>query len=552
LQYGDLYKFEIFTRDGRVLDKIDPLGQFYEVRPAKSSRVIAPVQYDWNDHAWMEQQNAIASLRKPISIYEVHMGSWQRIPEEGNRFLTYREMADRLVPYVVEMGYTHIELLPVMEHPLDESWGYQVTGYFGTTARFGTPADLKFFIDCCHQNGIGVILDWVPAHFPKDANALGRLDGTAVYEHSDSRQGEHPHWGTFIFNYGRTEVSNFLISNALFWLKEFHADGLRVDAVASMLYLDYGKESGQWVPNHDGGHINYEAIEFLKHLNSIIRHYAPHALMIAEESTAFPCVSRATEEGGLGFHLKWNMGWMNDFLTYMSKDPVYRKYHHNMLTFSMIYQYTENFVLVISHDEVVHGKGSMIAKMPGDDWQKFANLRAAYAFMYAHPGKKLQFMGSEFAQWREWNASQSLDWHLTQFEMHGKVKDMMQSLNHFYKNENALWFHDCDAQGFQWIDCSDADSSTVSFFRQGIHWEDCVVVVANFTPVPRINYRLGVPHGGYYQEVFNTDSSLFGGSNMGSDGGRHSECTPWQGRHQSICINLPPLSVVYFKYHKTH
>jgi len=545
---GEIYKFEIHTQDGHCLEKVDPMAKWSEMRPSTASRVARLRDYHWQDQDWMRTKNALATYDQPVNIYEVHLGSWKRDPNDTDRFLNYEEMADELIPYMQYMGYTHIELMPLAEHPLDESWGYQVTGYYAVTARYGSPKQLKMFIDRCHQAGIGVIMDWVPAHFPKDSHSLGRFDGTALYEHADPRQGEHPHWGTYIFNYGRTEVSNFLISNAIYWLREFHVDGLRVDAVASMLYLDYGKEPGEWIPNAEGGNINFEAIEFMKHLNSIIRREVPRAMLIAEESTSFPAISKAPEDGGLGYHYKWNMGWMNDFLTYVSKDPVHRKYHHHNLTFSMIYAYSENFILVLSHDEVVHGKGSMIEKMPGDLWQKFSNLRLAYAFMYGHPGKKLTFMGNEFAQFSEWKPKQSLDWHLCQWDSHQKMMEFCAALNHTYRDNRSLWEQDTRPGGFEWISCDDADSSIVSFFRRSSDGKELILCICNFTPVPRESYRIGAPAEGYWQEILNTDSEMFGGSNLGNDGGRWTEPTPWQERPWSLSITLPPLAAVYFRW----
>lgn len=543
---GELYKFEIHSANGDLLSKIDPLAKFAEFRPAIAS-IVAPLEgYAWKDQQWMSTKKATDAFGSPMNIYEVHAGSWRRDPNDADRFLNWDELAKDLIPYVVDMGYTHIELLPVSEHPLDESWGYQVTGYYAPTSRFGTPDQFRSFVDQCHQNGIGVILDWVPAHFPKDAFALGRFDGSACYEHEDPRQGEHPHWGTYIFNFARNEVSNFLISNAMYWLREFHCDGLRVDAVASMLYLDYGKEEGGWVPNKDGGNINYDAIEFLKHLNSIMGQYAPHAIFIAEESTSFPCISRPPEQGGLGFHYKWNMGWMNDFLSYMHKEPIHRKYHHNSLTFSMVYAYSENFILVLSHDEVVHGKGSMLDKMPGDWWQKFANLRLAYAFMYAHPGKKLLFMGSEFGQYLEWRPKLSLDWHLLSWDPHHKLHGMMRTLGNLYKNEAPFWEIDHHHTGFEWIWCDDADNSIVSFVRTDAKGNR-ILCAFNFTPVPRNYYRIGAPEPGRWIEIFNTDAEMWGGGNVGNYGSCHTEDIPWQNRAWSFHVNLPPLGGVFLK-----
>jgi len=549
LTENELYRFEIHGPDGSLHTKIDPLAKFSEVRPSTASITTHLDGYEWNDKLYMDTHYATRVFGSPMNIYEVHAGSWKRDPSNPERFLDWDELADQLIPYLKEMNYTHVEFMPIAEHPLDESWGYQVTGYFSPTSRYGTPEQFRRFVDLCHQNEIGVILDWVPAHFPKDAHALGRFDGTACYEHADPRQGEHPHWGTFIFNLGRKEVSNFLISNAMYWLREFHCDGLRVDAVASMLYLDYGKEAGDWVPNKDGGNINYETMEFLKHLNSIMGKLTPHAILIAEESTSFPCITRPPERGGLGFHYKWNMGWMNDFLSYIEHEPVHRKYHHNKLTFSMIYAYSENFIQVFSHDEVVHGKGSMLAKMPGDHWQKFANLRLTYAFMYAHPGKKLNFMGNDFGQFREWNEKQSLDWHLLSWESHGKLHGMVRILNEVYKKESALWEIDHHQDGFEWIWCDDADNSIVSFVRKDAHGNQ-ILCVFNFTPVPRSSYRIGAPSPGIWKEIFNSDAALFGGSNLGNLGQVSTQDIHWQNKPWSFEIQLPPLAAVYFKLNR--
>ena len=543
---GELYRFEIHGADGNLHVKIDPLAKLAEVRPATASITTHLDGYEWGDDLYMKTHWATKVFGSPMNIYEVHAGSWRRDPANPDRFLNWDELAERLIPYLKEMGYTHVEFLPIAEHPLDESWGYQVTGYYSPTSRYGTPDQFRHFVDLCHQNEIGVILDWVPAHFPKDAHALGRFDGTACYEHADPRQGEHPHWGTYIFNLGRNEVKNFLIANAMYWLKEFHCDGLRVDAVASMLYLDYGKGPGQWVPNKDGGNINYDTLEFLKHLNSIMGRLTPHAILIAEESTSFPSITRPPEQGGLGFHYKWNMGWMNDFLSYIQHEPIHRKYHHNQLTFSMVYAYSENFIQVFSHDEVVHGKGSMLGKMPGDNWQKFANLRLTYAFQYAHPGKKLNFMGNEFGQFREWNEKQSLDWHLISWDSHGKLLAMMKELNHIYKDNAPFWEIDHYYTGFEWIWCDDADNSIVSFVRKDDHG-NMILCVFNFTPVVRENYRLGAPARGAWKEIFNSDSNLFGGSNVGNLGEVWTEDVPWQNRACSLNIKLPPLAGVYFK-----
>ena len=543
---GELYRFEIHGADGNLHVKVDPLAKLSEVRPATASITTHLDGYEWGDDLYMATHWATKVFGSPMNIYEVHAGSWRRDPANPDRFLNWDELAETLIPYLKEMGYTHVEFLPLAEHPLDESWGYQVTGYYSPTSRYGTPDQFRHFVDLCHQNEIGVIVDWVPAHFPKDAHALGRFDGTACYEHADPRQGEHPHWGTYIFNLGRNEVKNFLIANAMYWLKEFHCDGLRVDAVASMLYLDYGKGPGQWVPNKDGGNINYDTIEFLKHLNSIMGRLTPHAILIAEESTSYPSITRPPEQGGLGFHYKWNMGWMNDFLSYIQHEPIHRKYHHNQLTFSMVYAYSENFIQVFSHDEVVHGKGSMLGKMPGDNWQKFANLRLTYAFQYAHPGKKLNFMGNEFGQFREWNEKRSLDWHLVSWDSHGKLLQMMKELNHLYKENSAFWEIDHYYTGFEWIWCDDADNSIVSFVRKDDH-DNQILCVFNFTPVVRNDYRLGAPRRGKWVEIFNTDSEMFGGSNVGNLGEVWTQDIAWQNRECSLSIKLPPLAAVFFK-----
>lgn len=543
---GLLYKFEVKGRyEGYLQLKADPIGFYHELRPKSASIVWDLKRYQWNDSEWMANRRDVNRLDKPISIYEVHLGSWRRVPEEGNRWLTYRELAERLVPYVRDMGFTHIELLPVMEHPLDESWGYQATGYFAPTSRYGTPDDFRHFIDVCHQSSIGVILDWVPAHFPKDMHGLVFFDGTNLYEYGDWR-GDHPDWHTKVFNFGRTEVRNFLIASALFWLHEFHADGLRIDAVASMLYLDYSRKPGEWQPNIYGGNEHIEAIDFLKRLNEVVHREFPDAIVIAEESTAWPMVTRPVYIGGLGFDFKWNMGWMHDTLFYLSKDPIYRKFHHDALTFSLWYAFSENFILPLSHDEVVHGKASLLGKMPGDLWQKFANLRALFGYMWAHPGKKLLFMGGEIAQWREWDYASSLDWHLLQWESHQGIQRLVRDLNWLYRSEPALHEWDCDHRGFEWIDFHDADNSVVSFIRWAKDWRDCVVVVCNFTPVVRHEYRIGVPLAGTWYEVLNTDWRKYGGSDV-SNGEVKSEGLPWQGRPHSIRLTLPPLAVVFLK-----
>ena len=507
---GDKYKFHVTQCDGRVVDKTDPYGVYAEVRPNNASVLYPLKRYKWKDRRWMTARRKYDFKTAPMNIYEVHLGSWKRA--EGDRFLTYTELAEQLIPYVKEMGYTHIEMLPVEEHPFDGSWGYQVTGYYAPTSRYGSPDEFKQFVDACHQNGISVILDWVPAHFPKDDFALARFDGTALYEHQDPRLGEHIQWGTYIFNYGRKEVANFLLANALYWMDIFHIDGLRVDAVASLLRLDFCKEEGQWLPNVYGGSENLEAIEFLKHMNSVIAEREPGALMIAEDSTAWPGVTKKVDEGGLGFSLKWNMGWMNDFLSYIKLDPIYRKYHQNKLTFGMAYHYAENFVLVLSHDEVVHTKSSMIGKMPGDVWQSFANLRLSYGFMMGHPGKKLLFMGGEFAQYSEWSEARSLDWHLLQYADHQEMQAYVKELNHLYTEEPAFWAEDFDPNGFQWIECDDAESSIVSFVRRSKEKE--LVFLCNFTPVVHRGFSLGVPQEGVYHERLNSDAARFGGSDV--------------------------------------
>ncbi len=543
---GEHYKFEIRAQSGALLLKSDPFAFFNQHGQSTSSLTYNLERYQWSDQAWMESRRKRDWPKSPISIYEVHLGSWRRRADEGNRHLSYLEFAETLLPYVLEMGYTHIELLPIAEHPFEGSWGYQVTNYYAPTSRFGTPDELRHFIDKCHQTGIGVIIDWVPAHFPKDAHGLAEFDGTDLYEHMDPRQGEHQDWGTLIFNYGRNEVRNFLIGNALFWLEKYHIDGLRVDAVASMLYLDYSRQAGQWIPNVYGGRENLDAIYFLKRCNEVCYEKFPGIMTIAEESTAWPGVSRPTYLGGLGFGFKWNMGWMHDFLEYISLDPIYRRFHHNYITFSLLYAFQEHFILVLSHDEVVHGKRSLIEKMPGDEWQKFANLRMFFAWMYGQPGKKLLFMGGEFGQRHEWNHNESLAWHLLELPRHDGLRRLVQHLNYTYKSEPALWEQDDTYEGFEWIDFHDADNSVVSFLRKSSRG-DVVVFVVNATPVVRYNYRLGVPHAGFYREVINTDAETYGGSNVGNYGGAQSENTAWMAREHSILIHLPPLATVAFK-----
>jgi 1,4-alpha-glucan branching enzyme len=545
---GTHYKLELRNCFGQVVLKSDPFAFFGQHGLQTASLVFNLGRFKWSDDDWIEARKKKQWHKDAVSIYEVHLGSWARVPEENNRYLSYIELADRLIPYVKDLGYTHIELLPVAEHPFDGSWGYQVTGYFAPTSRFGNPDEFRHFVDRCHENGIGVIMDWVPGHFPKDAYALAMFDGTHLFEHADPRQGEHREWGTLIFNYGRNEVRNFLIANGLYWLDEFHIDGLRVDAVASMLYLDYSRKQGEWVPNVYGGRENLEAIYFLKRFNEICYERFPGILTIAEESTAWPGVSRPTYLGGLGFGLKWNMGWMHDFLFYMSREPVHRKYHMGQVTFSMLYAFHEHFVLVLSHDEVVHGKGSVVNKMPGDPWQKFANLRMFYAWMYAHPGKKLLFQGGEIGQWAEWDHDKSVDWHLLEYPLHNGVRRLIQHLNYLYKAESAFWLNDDTYQGFEWIDFHDTDNSVVTFIRIGDP-DSLILFVVNATPVPRYFYRVGAPGEGWYEEILNTDASIYGGGNIGNYGGAHADAVPWQGRSHSLCLTLPPLATIGFKKH---
>jgi 1,4-alpha-glucan branching enzyme len=543
---GTLYKFRVHA-DGTHTDRTDPYGFAAEVPPRTASIVADLTAYRWQDGDWMADRASRNALAAPISIYEVHLGSWRRPGDDPQRWLTYADLERELVPYVVEMGFTHVEFLPPTEHPLSASWGYQTIGLFAATSRFGSPQAFMSLVDALHRAGIGVIIDWVPAHFPKDAHGLRRFDGTALYEHEDPQKGEHPDWGTLIFNYGRHEVANYLVSNALFWLDRYHIDGLRVDAVASMLYLDYSRKDGEWAPNCFGGRENLEAIEFLKTFNVQVHGHFPGTLTIAEESTAWPGVSRPTYLGGLGFSLKWNMGWMNDTLRYMRHDPVHRKYHHDELTFSLIYAFHENFVLPFSHDEVVHGKGSLLDQMPGDLWQKFANLRLLYTYMWCHPGKKLLFMGNEFGQWREWNFDASLDWHLLQHDTHRGLSKAVADLNMLVRREPALHQLDFDGRGFEWIDCHNWQDSVLAFVRRGENPDDFLVVCCNFTPVPREGYRLGVPCGGTYAEIFNGDSAWYGGTNLGNAGGLDAEPVPHHGRDHSVSLTLPPLAAVVLK-----
>ncbi|MGH8094592.1 MAG: 1,4-alpha-glucan branching protein GlgB [Chthoniobacterales bacterium] len=546
IKEGAHYKYEIRTQTGGLLLKSDPFGFFSQHGAQTSSMVYDLERYQWSDQQWMAERPQKQWHRSAVSIYEVHLGSWRRVVEDGNRSLSYLEFAETLLPYVLEMGFTHLELLPIAEHPFEGSWGYQVTNYYAPTSRFGNPDELRHFVDACHRAGIGVIMDWVPAHFPKDAHALAEFDGTDLYEHADPRQGEHRDWGTLIFNFGRNEVRNFLTGNALFWLDKYHIDGLRVDAVASMLYLDYSREPGQWIPNAFGGRENLDAVFFLKQMNERCYENFPGVMTIAEESTAWPGVSRPTYLGGLGFGFKWNMGWMHDFLHYMALDPIYRRFHQGNVTFSIMYAFQEHFILVLSHDEVVHGKGSLINKMPGDEWQKFANLRMFYAWMFGHPGKKLLFMGGEFGQSREWNHDGSLDWDLTSLPRHDGLRRLVQHLNHVYRSEPALWDRDDSHESFEWIDFHDAENSVVAFLRRSQE-DEILVFAVNATPVVRYSYRLGVPNDGFYREIINTDGETYGGSNVGNLGGLDAEAVEWQGRMHSIVANLPPLAVVAFK-----
>ena len=544
---GSLYKFHIVSQHhGHIGDKADPFG-FWHEKPPRTASVVWDLDYQWSDADWMARRRDKNSLHAPVSIYEVHLGSWMRVPEEHNRPLTYREIAPRLAEYIGHMGFTHVELLPVMEHPFYGSWGYQTTGYFAPTARYGTPQDFMYLVDYLHQHGIGVILDWVPSHFPSDGHGLAYFDGTHLFEHADSRKGFHPDWKTHIFNYGRNEVRSFLSSSGMFWLDRYHADGLRVDAVASMLYLDYSRKQGEWIPNQFGGHENLEAIDFLRHFNMEAYQEHPDIQTVAEESTAWPMVSRPVYLGGLGFGMKWDMGWMHDTLSYFSHDPIHRKFHHNLLTFRTLYGFTENFVLPLSHDEVVHGKGSLIGKMHGDEWQRFANLRVLYGYMFAQPGKKLLFMGGEFGQVREWAHDTSLEWHVLQYPVHRGMQAWMEQLNRVYREQPALHELDNDSAGFEWVDCNDANSSAISLLRKGKNLRETVLIVCNFTPLPREEYSVGVPFGGYWRELLNSDSRDYGGTNLGNGGGCMAEAKPVHGRPFSLKLILPPLAVLFFK-----
>ena len=544
---GAKYKYHIVSQyNGYRVDKADPVAFYSEVSP-KTASIVWDLAYAWGDGAWMAQRRRHNALDAPIAIYEMHLGSWRRASMEHHGPLAYRELAPQLAEYMQQMGYTHVEFLPVMEHPFYGSWGYQSTGYFAPTSRYGTPQDFMYLVDYLHQHNIGVILDWVPSHFPNDEHGLGFFDGTHLYEHADARQGIHPEWHSFIFNYARLEVQSFLVSSALFWLDHYHIDGLRVDAVASMLYLNYGRQAGEWIPNEHGGKENLAAIGFLRRFNAAVYQYFPEVQTIAEESTAWPMVSRPTYVGGLGFGLKWDMGWMHDTLEYMAIDPIYRKYHHNKLTFRMLYAFHENFVLPLSHDEIVHGKGSLLGKMAGDDRQKFANLRLLFGYMYAQSGKKLLFMGGEFGQWREWSHDESLDWHLLEYPPHIGLQRWVADLNWRYRSEPALYEQDFDPAGFSWIDCNDTESSVVSLIRQGRTTDDLVLVVCNFTPVPRLNYRVGAVRGGFWQEVLNSDATDYGGSGYGNLGEVEAAPVPYHGRLYSLNLTLPPLAAVFLK-----
>ncbi|MGL6097795.1 MAG: 1,4-alpha-glucan branching protein GlgB [Fimbriiglobus sp.] len=542
---GVCYKYHVTNPSGYKVDKADPLAFTAEIAP-KTASVTWDLAYDWQDSAWMAERGAKFAHTAPVSIYEVHLGSWMRNPEDEYRSFSYRDVAPKLAGYCKKMGFTHVEFLPLTEHPYFGSWGYQATGYFSASSRYGTPQDLMYLIDVLHQHGIGVIIDWVPSHFATDQHALGYFDGTALYEHSDPQQGYHPDWGSYVFNYGRHEVRSFLLSSALFWLDKYHVDGIRVDAVASMLYLDYSRKAGDWRPNRFGGKENIEAIEFLRRFNAEVYHHFPEVQTIAEESTAWPMVSRPTYVGGLGFGYKWDMGWMHDTLKYMQQDPIHRKYHHNDLTFRMLYAFTENYVLPLSHDEVVHGKGSLIGKMSGDDWQKFANLRVMFAYMFAQPGKKLLFMGDEIGQRAEWRHDTSVEWEVVRYDSHKGVQRCVADLNALYKSEPALHELDCDPAGFEWVDASDVGASVYSFVRKG-RGSDRVLCVFNYTPVPRPGYRVGVPGPGYWKEIFNSDAEHYWGSNVGNSGGVHAEFQGWHGHPYSVAVTIPPLGAVFLR-----
>lgn len=544
---GTCYKYSITSHyNNYQVNKADPFAMRSEMPPQTAS-IVWDMDYAWGDRAWMDTRAQVNALDAPWGIYEVHLGSWRRVPNEGNRFLTYREQAQQLTDYVRDMGFTHVELMPVTEHPFYGSWGYQTTGYFAPTARYGTPQDCMYLIDCLHRNGVGVVLDWVPSHFPTDEHGLVYFDGTYLFEHADPKRGYHPEWKSNIFNYDRHEVRSILISSAIFWLDRYHIDGLRVDAVASMLYLDYARKAGEWIPNEYGGREDIHAIEFIRDLNEAVYRDYPDVQTIAEESTAWPMVSRPTYLGGLGFGMKWNMGWMHDTLSYIGRDPVYRKYHHDQISFSIWYAFNENFALPLSHDEVVHGKGSLLRRMPGDDWQKFSNMRLLFGYQYTHPGKKLLFMGGEFGQWREWNHDDSLDWHLLDYAPNQGLQRFVKDMNHLYRSERALHEQDFQAEGFEWVDLHGWEASIVSFLRKGRNPDDVVLVVCNFTPLPRHSYRVGVPREGYWVELLNSDASFYGGSGQGNQGGVHSASVQVQERYHSLTLTLPPLAMVCLK-----
>ena len=542
---GEIYKYEIKAKSGQVFMKSDPYAFSSEVRPANASRIV-DISYKWKDTAWMEKRETKDTDAQPMAIYEMHLGSWKR-PTDGREFYNYRDIASLLADYLLMMNYNYVELMPIMEHPYDPSWGYQVTGYYAPTSRYGSPADFMYFVDYLHSKGIGVILDWVPAHFPKDEHGLGRFDGTALYEHEDPRRGEHPHWGTYIYNYGRNEVRNFLVANALYWAEKYHIDGIRIDAVASMLYLDYGRGDGEWLPNIYGGNENLEAIDFIKEVNSKMHELHKGVIMIAEESTAWPMMTHPVETGGLGFDYKWNMGWMNDFLNYMKLDPLYRKYHHNDLTFSMVYAYSEKFILVLSHDEVVHEKGSMIAKMPGGYEDKFSNLRVAYGYMMTHPGKKLLFMGQEIAQFAEFNENAEVDWSLFEFDAHVFMQGYVKELNELYKTEPALYELDSSPEGFSWINCNSANTSLLSYVRKGKKESDTLLIICNFTPMEHKAYKLATPSGGRWQEIFSSDNSRYGGEGRNNKTVKQAKKAECDGQEHYISVTVPPLSISVFK-----
>ncbi len=546
MKHGDTYKYSIGNSWGHVEQKADPYGYYAELRPKSASIVYDLGHYRWNDQPWVRRREMTNWFEQPIATYEVHLGSWRK-PRDGRLFYNYRELAPMLVEYCRQMGYTHLQLLPITEHPFDGSWGYQTIGYFAPTSRFGTPHDFMYFVDYCHQHNIGVLVDWVPAHFPNDAHGLAKFDGTCLYEHADPRQGSHPDWGTLVFNYGRNEVRNFLLSSARFWLDVYHVDGLRVDAVASMLYLDYSRKHGEWIPNRYGGRENLEAVQFLKDMNTVLHGEFPGVMTIAEESTAWGGVSRPVYTGGLGFSMKWDMGWMNDTLRYIARDPVHRKFHQNELSFRMVYAFTENFILPLSHDEVVHGKRALLSQMPGDMWQKFANLRLTFGYQYTMPGKKLLFMGGEFGQWHEWNHDQELDWALFGFPLHDGLRRFVKDLNEVYRSHGALHELDMQPEGFSWIQCDDWQNSVYAYVRYAKNRNDFVVVALNFTPVPRDDYRIGVPKAGYYNEILNSDADIYGGGNIGNMGGKYSEPIATHGHPQSISLRIPPLGMVILK-----